>query len=40
MELAKKSPFELSGGHMQRVALESVIVLDTEILSSKFFKWE
>ena len=32
IELAEKSPFELSGGQMQRVALASVIVLDPEIL--------
>ena len=32
MDLAEKSPFELSGGQMQRVALASVIVLDPEIL--------
>lgn len=32
MDLAEKSPFELSGGQMQRVALASVIVLNPEIL--------
>jgi len=31
-ELAYKSPFELSGGQMQRVALASVIVLEPDIL--------
>lgn len=30
--LAEKSPFELSGGQMQRVALASVIVLEPDIL--------